>query len=121
MYCLERGHMYFRIKNIDSKTVIIRPLGEINIFNVKEFREELKKFIDNDYKNILLNLTFITYIDSAGLSSIIQIQNILKKKNGNLLLTNVRKEINHILKITHLATYMKIYATENKALNFLNK
>jgi anti-sigma B factor antagonist len=79
-------------------------------------RDAVRKEIDKGFKNIILNMGGITYIDSAGLGELIAAYTTVKNRGGHLKLLHLTKRLNELMQITKLYTVFDVYDDEVKAL-----
>jgi anti-sigma B factor antagonist len=79
-------------------------------------RDAVREEIDKGFKNILLNMGEITYIDSAGLGELIAAYTTVKNRGGHLKLLNLTKRLHELMQITKLYTVFDAYDDEVKAL-----
>ncbi len=95
---------------------ICRIKGEINLDNVDKLAEVFKGAIDSKSRKVLLDLSGLDYIDSAGFASLIQFSKELKDIDGVLFLSGLTPKIRSLFAITKLEKAFKIYDTEGEAL-----
>jgi anti-sigma B factor antagonist len=72
--------------------------------------------IQQDRKQLVLNLADVPYIDSAGLGEIVRTYTTVSRQGGKLKLLNLTKRITDLLAITKLLTVFETYDTEKDAL-----
>jgi len=72
-------------------------------------RSRLKQLIDAGHRHLILNLGEVTYIDSAGLSTLISGYTSARNAGGNLKLLHLPRGIHQLLQITRLSTVFEIY------------
>ncbi len=70
-------------------------------------------------KKIVFDFAELRYIDSAGIGKIINITKILRQQKGNVAISRVTDEILQILKLVKLDTFIKIFLSNEEAINFL--
>ena len=63
--------------------------------------------LSEQYDSIILNFKELAYVSSAGLRALKAIRIAMRKKNGNLALTGVSKEIMEIFEVTGFAGLFK--------------
>ena len=63
--------------------------------------------LSEQYDSIVLNFKELGYVSSAGLRALKAIRVAMRKKNGNLALTGVSKEIMEIFEVTGFAGLFK--------------
>ena len=106
--------------------VMTRKVGEITVLDIEgkillgEGDHEIKATVDGiigeDGKNVLLNLSKVPYIDSAGLGEIIRCFTALRRIGGTLKLLRPNARIIDLLNITNLLNVFDWYDDEDSAL-----
>jgi anti-sigma B factor antagonist len=100
------------LKNECDNSVSFQPLnGEIKVSNIAEFRRKFENEIKkNEYacfKNIIIDLSTIDFIDSSGIGALFSINKVVGDQGQNLKL-KVSEYVMTILKTTRLDTYFCI-------------
>ena len=83
--------------------------------DTKVFNEHLRKLIDDDKKNIVIDLSGVKFMNSSGLGMLIGGLTTLKKADGVLKLARVTDKIESLLIITKLITIFESYDTVDDA------
>ena len=84
-------------------------------------REKVKSLLSNGEKNILLNLSKVTIIDSSGLGALVAAYSSAKSGGATLRLCNLGPRFNELLQITKLYTVFEVSDTEADALRAMAK
>jgi anti-sigma B factor antagonist len=79
-------------------------------------RDAVLNEIDNGFKNILLNMGEVSYMDSSGLGELIAAYTTVKNRGGHLKLLNLTKRLRELMQITKLSTIFDVYEDEAQAL-----
>src|ERR1700730_6859511 len=88
-------------KNADEITV--RGTGKITAATADLFQTTIRGLIP-DAKRIVLDLTGLEYIDSAGLGALVSVYMAAGRAHCELELANPKPRVRDLLKITKLAT-----------------
>ena len=80
-----------------------------------QIKDRIKDLLADGQRRILLNLADVSYIDSAGLGSLISSYATVKREGGNLKLVNLTKRVKDLLAITKLITVFDTYEDEASA------
>lgn len=75
--------------------------GHLTFDVAADFKNQVKALIPTA-KKIVLDLTNLTYMDSAGLGAVVSIYVSAKKAGCELQLINLTKRVKELLGITHL-------------------
>ncbi len=78
--------------------------------NIAEIGSRLNGLIDESAKpRVLLDFANVEHLSSAALGMLINANNRIREKNGQLRLANIRSQIMEVFKITKLDSLFKIY------------
>ncbi|MBV8818426.1 MAG: STAS domain-containing protein [Acidobacteriaceae bacterium] len=86
---------------------------------MKELRQAIEQIASDGHRWLLLDMTSVPYVDSAGLGAIITGLNLFRKIEGDLLLTGLQPRISQLLELTNLVEILKIFPSEQAALDSL--
>jgi anti-sigma B factor antagonist len=78
-------------------------------------KDKMQSLVQQGKKKVLLNLSDVSYVDSAGLGEIVQSYATVMKNGGSLKLLNVTKRIKDLLSITKLLTVFECHDSEAEA------
>jgi anti-sigma B factor antagonist len=78
-------------------------------------RETVKGLLGGGQKNIVLNMSNVTYIDSAGLGALVAAHHSAKSQGASLRLSNLGAKFQEVLQVTKLLTVFDVYDSESKA------
>src|SRR5258708_13056403 len=77
-------------------------------------KDKINSLLQQDKKQLLLNLENVPYIDSAGLGEIVRTYTTVSRQGGKLKLLNLTTRIQHLLPITNLPTLSHTSASEKQ-------
>lgn len=89
--------------------------------DTKDFNELLHKLIQEDKKNIVVDLAGVKFMNSSGLGMLIGGLTTMKKENGSLKLSRVTEKIESLLIITKLITIFETFENVDDAVNSFSK
>ena len=84
-------------------------------------REKVKSLISEGKKKIVLNMDNITFIDSAGLGTLVAAHHSAKGQGASLRLCHLGSKFQEVLQITKLLTVFEVYDTEAQAVSSFSK
>ena len=106
-----------KIREERSQDICIYNLeGEININTSGELRKAFDNIIKNNDKKVLIDFKDVSYIDSSGLATLIEMLQRLKRIGGNLRLTSLNERVKNIFEITKLYKLFDIFDARQDAL-----
>ena len=85
--------------------------------NISQIGATLNTMIDEeDQPKLLLDFTTVDHLSSAALGMLINANNRIKQRNGQLRLANIKPQIYEVFVITKLNKLFKILPTKTEAL-----
>lgn len=102
---------------VKKDILILRLKGELDDVSVTDLRLRIAHYID-DYqiKHLVLNLKDLSFLDSSGIGFVIGRYHQLRKKNGDIIISNINSKIERIIYISGLAKICKIRENEEAVL-----
>jgi len=80
------------------------------------FREKVKSLLAAGHKKIVLNLANVSYIDSAGLGTLVAVFDSARKQDATVKLANLGSKFRELLQVTRLMTVFETYDNEAAAI-----
>ncbi len=84
-------------------------------------REAVKSLLAKNQKKIVLNMSNVTYIDSAGLGTLVAAHHSAKSQNAALRLSNLGSKFQEVLQVTKLLTVFEVFPSETEAVRSFSK
>lgn len=103
-------------KTIDSVTLITIKEPSIEARNASEVKATLLNLMDNLDGKFILDLSHVSFIDSAGLSVFISIYKLFANKD-HFTVCGVQPSVYPLFKYTSLIKILKIFTNSNEALH----
>jgi len=104
----------------------IRHVGNVAIIDLAgritlnegagSIRSAVQGVVDDGHQNIILNMSEVTYIDSAGLGEMSSAYITVSRLGGRLKLLNPQSKVHGMLQVTRLYTIFVTFADESTAL-----
>ncbi len=85
------------------------------------FRERVKGLLAAGKKKIVLNLANVSYIDSAGLGTLVATFHSARSQGATLKLANLGQKFKEVLQVTKLMTVFDTYDNEAAAVQSFGK
>jgi anti-sigma B factor antagonist len=108
-----------------------REVGGVNVIDLdgrivlgeesNAFREKVKSLLAAGKKNIVLNLSNVSYIDSAGLGTLVATFHSARSQGATLKLSNLGSKFKEVLQVTKLMTVFDTYDSEAAAIQSFGK
>ena len=103
-------------REVDSVSVVALDgrivLGEES----NALREKVKSLIAGGKKKVVLNMNNVTFIDSAGLGTLVAAHHSAKTQGASLKLCHLGSKFQEVLQITKLLTVFDVHNSEAEAL-----
>ena len=80
--------------------------GRLDTLTAPEAEEVFNQMAER-FEKIVLNMAGLEYVSSGGLRTLKRLHMAMKKKNGSLVLTNVRKMVMEVFEMTGFAGLLK--------------
>ena len=110
--------MNFNIEDqaVDDSTHVIELSGEVDLYTAPEFKERMVELIESGKKQIVVDLSKATFIDSTTLGVLVGGVKRLRPAGGSLALVCTDDNITKIFEITGLDRVFPIHASRDDAL-----
>jgi anti-sigma B factor antagonist len=108
--------MNFTIEQ-DERGTIFRPKeARLDSLVASELKAEFLILSQPDVEKLIIDLSDVEYIDSAGLSALLLARRQMSAHEGDVRLVGVRPEVRSLLALTQLDRVFGIYETTSEAL-----
>lgn len=91
--------------------------GEIDINTSPSVKKQFDRLISSKTPKIIVNLEKVTYVDSSGLATLVEILKNMRSYGGRLRLSNMSSKIKSLFEITKLEKLFEIIADEAEAIS----
>jgi anti-sigma B factor antagonist len=99
----------------DLKRVeLVRVSGRIDSSNAAQFDNVLKEIVERKH-NVVLEMSGIDYISSAGLRAMISLLRECKKHKGDVRLANPSERVVEVLALAGLDSLFEVYENDTAA------
>ena len=111
--------MNFDIKteHLNDDTYVISLAGEVDLYTAPEFKERLVQVIEDGKKQLVVDLSKATFIDSTTLGVLVGGVKRLRPAGGSLALVCTDENITKIFEITGLDRVFPIHGSREEALD----
>lgn len=110
------------ILNNKNRTLTIRLDGELDLVKAHEFRESVDNAMEEmQSNNLLVDLSFVTFIDSSGLGVILGRFRRIKSAKGEMALFGASPNVRRVLELSGITTFVPLCATEVEAWRLIER
>jgi anti-sigma B factor antagonist len=123
---LDRLGMSMQARAAAKMQAATRQIGEIAIVDISGritlgegnvmLREIMVDLLEKGNKHILLNMTQVIHVDSAGIGELVRSHTSARKKGGHLKLVNPHQKVRDLLQMTMLSAVFDIQEDEHSAI-----
>ncbi|NLW24283.1 MAG: anti-sigma F factor antagonist [Clostridia bacterium] len=99
---------------IKNDNLIIKVFGELDLVVAKEFRETVDKILmDKPVKNLILDLSQVSFIDSSGLGALLGRYKLVQQKGGKMSIFGANPQVFRILDLSGVRKIIPVFQTED--------
>ena len=91
--------------------------GEIDINSSPGIKKSFDRLIAQKAAKIVINLSGVTYVDSSGLATLVEILKNMRSYGGRMRLVNMAPKIKSLFEITKLEKLFEIMSSEEEAVS----
>jgi len=112
-----------KIASKDAEGVVVLQLeGKIILGEESNsLRERMKNLLAEDRRKIVMNMGNVTYIDSAGLGTLVAAFHSARNHGAVLKLSNLGQKFQEVLQVTKLLTVFEVFDSEAAAVQSFAK
>ena len=107
-------------EQLDEGAYVISLTGEVDLYTAPEFKQQLLDVIGDGGKEVIVDFTNTTFIDSTTLGVLVGGVKRLRSSDGQLSLVCNDRNITKIFEITGLDRVFTIYPTRVEAVEQLD-
>lgn len=114
------GYKQDMLRRRVSENVLIVAAGlkRVDVLSSPILRKEIQEIIEQEGKgNVVIDLSSVEFIDSAGLVGLLAIWKNLRKKKGELKIAEVQPQVKQLIELVLLNRVFSVYETVEEALN----
>jgi len=107
--------MHVKKKQLNDITVCYVD-GDIDINSSPDIRNALSDLTGRHVKKIVIDLAGVSYVDSSGLATLVEMLKKTKSYGGKLRLSNLADKVKSLFEITKLEKLFEIFDNAEEAL-----
>ena len=109
------GSLEIELEGFD-KIVMVILRGQIDSYTSEEITKIIYESIDRGNTKVIIDLTNVDYLDSAGLSSLISSKIRLSKQGGILRLVGLKDKAKEVFDLANITQMFEIFETRDQAM-----
>lgn len=97
---------------MDVPITVIPLFGIIDRAKGSEFRQQVQQLVTSNTRAVLVDLGQVTFMDSAGLGSLVSAQNVMRNAGGQFYICGLNAQVKVLFEVTLMENIFKIYADQ---------
>ncbi len=110
------ANLQYSVKRISGNTIVSIG-GSLDASTAPDLDTKLQSEIKKDPEIILVNMSNLDYIASAGLGTLINANEVLRGRGGELRLCCLNDKVHKIFKLLGFLEIFSIYRSEEEAID----
>jgi anti-sigma B factor antagonist len=98
-----------------KRVSVMAVSGRVDSATAPDLEAELKKLVDSDKTQIVLDLKDVEYMSSAGLRAMVSTLKAVKRVNGDLRLAAPSPRVEEVLRLAGLTSIFSIHPSREEA------
>jgi anti-sigma B factor antagonist len=86
---------------------VVAVTGDVDLATIGDLRRSLRGVIDQALGDVVLDLSNVTYMDSSGLSVVLETRDVLQRNGRALIVANPSAQVATILKLCGLTDHLE--------------
>jgi len=103
------------VSELEQQVTLVQVHGRVDSMNANQLGEALSGEIDDGHTRLVLDLSGVDYMSSAGLREIVNALKKVKRATGDLRIAQPSERVREVLEMAGLDTIFHIYATQVEA------
>jgi anti-sigma B factor antagonist len=87
---------------------LIKIYGQLDLWASNQLKKLIMKMIKRKIERFIIDMGGVESINSSGIGAIIYISSTIKKMGFSLAITNIKDEVEQVMKLTKLANYFPL-------------
>jgi anti-sigma B factor antagonist len=98
-----------------GQVAIVAVNGRVDSATAPDLENALKKLVETEKTQIVLDLMDVEYMSSAGLRAMVSTLKSVKRVNGDLRVANPSPRVDEVLRLAGLTSIFAIYRSRDEA------
>jgi anti-sigma B factor antagonist len=114
------GRTKMETKRIEKDGIVILAVkGEVTVKTYSELRQVFERLFAEGAKKLVVNFKEVSYVDSMGLSVLIEVLQRFRQDQRSIVFANVIDKIRYLFEVTKIDMLMSIYDSQEAAIDSL--
>ncbi len=112
--------MKIQVKKTDEQVDWVDLEGDLDFHSSPDLRRELTKLVEHQAAKVIIDFKKVSYIDSSGLATFVELFQRMKRYGGKLVLFNLTPAVRSVFEISKLDSIFKLAGSEKEAVSLLS-
>jgi anti-anti-sigma factor len=99
--------------------VVIRVNGRLDAASSPQLEKKVNSIIETGHFKLLLNMSGVDYLSSAGMRLMLSVSKKLKHLEGKVVACNLSEDVMEVIKMAGFHQVLELYSSEEEGLNHL--
>jgi anti-sigma B factor antagonist len=104
-------------EQVHPKALVLKLTGRLDAAAAPQLSKAIEKVLLISPSNLVVNMQEVSFIDSTGLSALVQGMKRCRERQGNLLICGLQQTVRIIFELTRLNKAFDIFIKEEDALH----
>ena len=101
----------FTTHQVEPGITVVELTGRLTLGNrLAEVEHAVKEFIEKGSRKLVLDLTALAFMDSAGIGMVMVCAGTIKDAGGRLFIVGAQGHVKHVLELTQIHQVIPIYS-----------
>ncbi len=102
-----------------GEIVVIRVGGRLDAASSPQLETKINEIVDKGHFKLVLNLSGVEYLSSAGMRLMLSVSKKLKHLEGKLVACSLSDEVDEVIKMAGFHKVIEFYPNEDESLTHL--
>jgi len=103
----------------DKYALITLSVDKLNTLNAPDVKAEFVEITNAGTRNIIIDLSAVSFVDSSGLSAILTASRLCKNLKGTIVLSGLNDNVLKLINISQLDNILHIVPTNKEAIDLV--
>nr|WP_231384478.1 VWA domain-containing protein [Leptospira alstonii] len=103
-----------------DRIFVYKSVDNIDLYRCPELKSNIQEKMYEGFRFVVINLKSSSFIDSSAIGTLIQISGWLKRRGGELVVSDLSDSVKKVFSITRLESHIRVAETEEAARAIIN-
>jgi len=105
------------VKIVNEDVVILKMDGKLDAVSSVEVEKAFNEVISDGHKKIVINMSGVSYISSAGLRVLLVAAKNIREIDGKIIISSMINSVKKVFEISGFSTIFTIVENDEEAIN----